>query len=232
MLYYPLASAIVSGAFTIALYIQYQRRRKMHQLVWTVSLFMFFVTTFLEFLAEYIFLNTPGSIGWTGLMYKVYYVLTPPMVALMGTGSLYLLTHKPIGKYFLYYTIAVSIPLFVLGLSASVSDTLQNVVVQMGTTEIGGKAMPSYVRIFSPLLTVPGGIALIGGAVYSFLLDRTRKYNLLIAIGALFPFVGGVKVRFADPSFFYLFEMIGTILLFLGFLWSWEYVRSKPTDQK
>ncbi len=232
MIYYPLASSIVSGLFAIALIIQYYRRRKIHQLVWSISLIMFFITTLLEFWAEYIYLTVPGSIGWTPLIYKIYYILTPTMVALMGTGSLYLLTHKPFGKYFLYYTIAVSIPLFILGLTASVGEALNNVVLQLGSTEIGGKAMPFFVRIFSPLLTVPGGIALIGGAAYSYWLDRTRKYNLLIALGALFPFVGGVKVRFADPTFFYMFEMIGTILLFLGFLLSWEYIRSKSREKK
>jgi|Deesub1362A_J573_1020465.scaffolds.fasta_scaffold00012_40 hypothetical protein len=232
MIYYPLASTIVSGIFTVLLVIQYMRRRKIHQLIWAISLFMFFVTTFLEFWAEYLFLTVPGSIGWTELSYKIYYILTPTMVALMGTGSLYLLTHKPYGKYFLYYTTAVSIPLFILGLSSSLGDSLYSVVAQLGTTEIGGKAMPSYVRIFSPFLTVPGGIALIGGALYSFWLDKSRKYNLLIALGALFPFIGGVKVRFADPTFFYFLEMVGTILLFLGFVLSWEYIRSRKAGGK
>ena len=232
MIYYPLASAIVSGIFAVALIIQYSRRRKVHQLIWSISLIMFFITTFLEFWAEYTYITVPGSIGWTDIMYKIYYILTPTMVALMGTGSLYLLTHKPLGRYFLYYTIAISIPLFILGLSSSLGDALRNLVMQLGSTEIGGKAMPFYVRIFSPLLTVPGGIALIGGAIYSFWLDKTRKYNLLIAIGALFPFVGGLKVRFADPTFFYMFEMVGTILLFLGFLLSWEYIKTRSEHRK
>lgn len=221
MIYFPLISSVISAFFAFLLVIQYYRRRKKHQLVWAVSLLMFFATTFFEFLAE------PEIIGWNETMYKLYYVLTPPMVALMGAGCLYLLTHKPWGKYFIIYTIVLSIPLFALGLTAPVE-----VAILEEGSEIGGAAMPQYVRVFSPLFTIPGGIALIAGAIYSFMLDRTRKYNLLIALGGLFPFLGGLKTRLGDPTFFYLFETLGTLFLFLGFLLSWEYIRTRGTEQK
>jgi hypothetical protein len=227
MNYFPLISSIISAIFAILLAVQYSKRRKRHQLIWTISLVMFFVTTFLEFAAEFMYVTYPSGIGWNEPMYKLYYVLTPPMVGLMGAGCLYLLTHKPAGKYFLYYTIIVTIPLFVFGSMAPVGDALQSEVVKAGSTEIGGLAMPWYVRIFSPFLTVPGGIAIIGGAIYSFWLDKTRKYNLLIALGGLFPFFGGLRARFGNPLFFYLLETVGILLLFTGFLLSWEYVRTR-----
>lgn len=227
MNYFPLLSSIISAIFAILLAIQYSKRRKKHQLIWTVSLVMFFITTLFEFVADFMYVTYAPSMGWNEPMYKLYYVLTPPMVALMGAGCLYLLTHNPAGKYFLYYVIAVTIPLFVLGFVAPVGDALQEAVVETGGTEIGGVAMPQYVRVFSPLLTIPGGIAIIGGAIYSFWLDKTRKYNLLIALGGIFPFFGGLKARFGDPTFFYLLETVGIVLLFSGFLLSWEYVRAR-----
>lgn len=160
--------------------------------------------------------------GWGILMYKLYYILTAPMVALLGVGTLYLLTHKPWGKYFLMYTIIISIPLFILGLTAPVDVTK----FALGS-EIAGIAMPRYVRIFSPFLTILGSLALVLGAIYSFWLDRTRKYNLLIAIGDLFSFLGGLRARFGEFAFFYALETIGTLLLFTGFILSWEYVRKR-----
>ena len=229
---YPLFSTVTSGLFTIALIIQYKRRRRIHQLIWSISLFLFFITTLFEFLAGYFYSTVEGSIGWTPLMYKLYYVLTPPMVALMGTGSLYLLTHKPYGKIMLWYTIAISIPLFILGLTADVSQALVEAVTQLGGTEIAGAAMPSYVRIFSPLMTIPGGIFLIVGALYSFWLDKSRKYNLLVAIGGLFPFIGGLRARFGAYEAFYFLELLGIVILFLGFLLSWEYIVKKNTTKK
>ncbi len=226
MNYFPLLSSIVSGIFAVLLAIQYSKRRKKHQLIWTISLVMFFIATLLEFVADFMYVTYAPSIGWNEPMYRMYYVFTSPMVALMGAGCFYLLTHYPLGKYFLYYTIALTIPLFVLGFVAPVGDALQEAVIETGGTEIGGVAMPQYVRIFSPLLTIPGGIAIIGGAFYSFWLDRTRKYNLLIALGGIFPFLGGLKARFADLTFFYSLETVGIVLLFTGFLLAWEYVRA------
>ncbi|MFQ6106134.1 MAG: hypothetical protein ACE5QF_00895 [Thermoplasmata archaeon] len=214
--YFPLVSCIISAVFMVLLLWQYLNRRKIHQLVWTVALTFWLISTLLEFLAE------PEVMGGNELMYKVFYVLTAPLVALFGVGSLYLLTHKPWGKYFLIYTVAVSIPLIVLGLTASIDvDKISE------GFETAGGAMPSYVRAFSPALTIPGGIFLIGGAAYSFWLDRTRKYNLLIALGGIFPFIGGSLARAGEITLFYAFETVGALLLFLGFLLSMEYIKKR-----
>lgn len=195
---------------------QYLKRRKRHQLIWTVALSLWFITTLFEFLAD------PEIIGWTVPMYRLFYVLTPPMTALLGVGTLYLLTHKPWGKYFLIYTVALSIVLFGLGLTAPIRTE----EFARGA-EIAGAAMPSYVRMFSPFFTIPGATGLIGGALYSFWLDRTRKYNLLIALGGIFPAFGGMRARFGDPTFFFAFETVGALLLFSGFVLSMEYIRKR-----
>lgn len=229
MNYFPLISSVIAAVFAVLLSVQYHQRRRRHQLIWTISLVMFFAATLLEFLAAFNYDTHAPSLGWNESMYKMYYVLTPVMVALMGVGSLYLLTHLPLGKYAFYYTIALSVPLFILSFAAPVGDALQKAVIEAGGTEIGGAARPSYVRIFSPLLTVPGGIAIIGGALYSFWLDKTRRYNLLIALGGLFPFLGGLRERFGDVTFFYILETIGMLLLFAGFLMSWEYTQTRKT---
>lgn len=96
------------------------------------------------------------------------------MVALLGVGTLYLLTHKP-WENTSSYTIIISIPLFILGLTAPVDVTK----FALGS-EIAGAAMPRYVRIFSPFLTIPGGLALVLGAIYSFWLDRQENITYLL----------------------------------------------------
>lgn len=233
MNYFPLVSSIISAVFALLLAMQYRKKRKRHQLIWSISLLMFFLATLLEFLAEFTYATNPQSLGWSELTYKLYYVLSPVMVAFMGAGSLYLLAHVPAGKYFLYYTIAMTIPLFILGFAAPVGQTLKQAVAQAGGTEIAGAAMPEYVRVFSPLLTIPGAIAIIGGALWSFWLERTRRFSLLIALGGLFPSAGGLEARFGDPTFFYMLETAGMILLFIGFLLSWEYTKlqRKPDER-
>jgi len=178
---------------------------------------MFFLSTLFDFLSQ------PDIMGGNVLTYKLYYVLAAPMVALLGAGTLYLSTHKPWGKYFLIYTVILLIPFFALGFTASVNP--DEIVKEF--SEIAGGAMPQYVRYFSPLFTIPGAIFLIGGALYSFWLDKTRKYSLLIALGGIFHASGGSMARFGDPTFLSLFGTIGILLLFSGFLLSREYTKKR-----
>lgn len=214
--FFPLIASIIAAVFAALLLLQYFKRKKLHQLIWLSALALWFLTTLLEYLGE-------GEVfGWTVESYKIYYVLTAPMVALLGCGTLFLLTHRPWGKYFLIYIAAVSIPLFALGLTAEV-DTA---ILATGS-EIGGTAMPSYVRFFTYPLNIPGGLVLVLGPLYSYWLDRSRRYNLLISIGGFFPLLGGLKARFGDLTFFYLFEMVGTIILFVGFVLSMEYIKTR-----
>ena len=215
--YFPLISSVISAVFTILLGVQYIRRRKKHQLMWTIALAMFTLSTALAFLSE---IN-----GWTVLTYQVYYFSVSPMVAFMGAGTLYLLAHKPWGKYFLAYTLIVSMVFLVLVFTSTV-DTAQ-LTAYSPPSDIGGQPMPSNVRLVSPLLSVPGGLLLIIGPIYSFYLDKSRKYNLLIALGGAFQFFSGLKERFGNPAYFFIFTTVGVLLLFLGFLLSSEHIRKR-----
>ncbi len=221
--YFSLISALVSIIFLSILIKQYINQRKKHQLIWVSALAMWFFTTLLLFLAE------PEILGWNPLMYKAFYVFSAPLVALLGVGSLFLLTHKNWGKYFLIYSIIISAAMIILGLTSNIQEELLT-----SGPEIAGLAMPQYVRLISPFLTVPGGLLLIGGAIYSYWLDRTRHYNLLIFVGGLSPFLGGIRARladttffsFVDPQSFSILQLFGVILLFLGFVLSIEYQKS------
>ena len=47
--------------------------------------------------------------------------------------------------------------------------------------------------------------------------------NILIAAGAMLPAFGGILIRFGGtPQLFYLFELLGIIIIFIGFLRSRE----------
>ncbi len=183
---------------------------------------MFFLSTLFDFLSQ------PDIMGGNVLTYKLYYVFAAPMVALLGAGTLYLLTHKPWGKYFLIYTVTLLVPFLAFGFMASV-DLGEDI---KEFSEIAGGAMPQYVRYFSPLFTVPGAIFLIGGALYSFWLDKTRKYSLLIALGGIFHSSGGSLARFGNPTFLNLFGTIGILLLFLGFLLSREHIKRREAKAR
>ena len=86
------------------------------------------------------------------------------------------------------------------------------------------------VRFFSPLFTIPGGIALIGGAFLSYLLwqwgikkqtgrfsPKTGVFNLYIGFGALVLSMGGAGSGFGLGTL-YISEVISVVLMYFGFL--------------
>ena len=217
--YFPLVASSIASIFMTLLLYKYSTTKKIHHLIWTAAIFMVFFTSLLEFFSE--------LDGWTVASYKVYYVMTAPLVALMGLGTLYLLRHKNWSKLFLVYTLVVSAVFVVAGASATVDEGAFT-APQDGTgspsgSQIGGAAMPSYVRAMSPLLTVPGGLILILGAFYSFWLDRKRRYNLLIALGGVLYMAAGMSARLGVTGLFYAVQTASLVLLFLGFLLGMEH---------
>ncbi|MFW9856451.1 MAG: hypothetical protein ACFFFG_15470 [Candidatus Thorarchaeota archaeon] len=101
--------------------------------------------------------------------------------------------------------------------------------------QIGGAGWEesTIVRSFSPLLTVPGAFALIGGALFSyFKLQRYLKYktghynpktgvfNLFLAGGSLLLATSGVLLRFglAGTLLLYTVNTLAVILMYFGFL--------------
>src|SRR5258707_1371783 len=81
-----------------------------------------------------------------------------------------------------------------------------------------------WVRGFSPLLNLYAFVFLFGGAVYSaiqyFAKERGRARflgNILIAIGALLPGIGGSFARFGYVEVLYITELIGLTFIYFGY---------------
>lgn len=219
---FPLVGSLVAAIFMTLLLYKYATTKKTYHLVWTIAIFMVFFTSFLELLSEF------G--GWSVASYKAYYMLTAPLVVLMGLGTLYLLTHKNWSKYFLVYAVVFSAIFMIAAVTATVNET-----AFASGSQVGGTAMPSYVRAMSPLLTIPGGIILIVGALYSFWLDKTRKYNLLIGLGGILYMAAGMLARLDVLGAFYAIQTVSLLSLFLGFLLSMEYratLKVEPSEVK
>jgi hypothetical protein len=94
-------------------------------------------------------------------------------------------------------------------------------VIQQGI--MSGSAQGT-VRFFVPITNLWGTLALAGGAIYSAYLFRRKQImrnrvvgNWLIAGGALIPALGGALIRLGVPELKYLAEMLGVILIFVGF---------------
>ncbi|MCJ7472484.1 MAG: hypothetical protein MUP02_06740 [Actinobacteria bacterium] len=97
-----------------------------------------------------------------------------------------------------------------------------------GLTELTGVGIfPTDLRaIITPIFNAFGTLALVGGAIYSAVIFWRRRIlphrvvaNVLIAIGAILPAVGGTNISVGgNINLFFIFELAGVIIMFIGFL--------------
>lgn len=225
---FPLFTTIVAGAFTFSLFKQYQDRKKFHQLLWTLAMLAYAIAALMEFLMN-------GDIlGPTVWAFKVYYVLSAPLVGLLGAGVMYLLVDKKKADIFTGIITILSLVLLVKGFTQPID---QAVLVEAFNGPLGEafhKAIHAYtmdVRKYAIGINIIGGMTLILGAVYSFIKDRRRTYNVFFVLGGLFPGLGGTLMGiFGDPNLFFEFELIGTIFLYAGFIYSYRFIKDR--DEK
>ena len=215
----PLGTTIIAGAFTVILARQYLARRKVHQLIWTVAMSLFTVGVFVEFAMSTEF------IGASALFFKLYYLSIGPQVGLLGAGVLYLLSPKW-GRISLYSVVGLSAALLAMGSTAHVElsafETRFQESVAYGIRE-GVRAFPTPVRTLTILLNIIGGTLLIGGALFSFAVNRKRYYALFLAFGGILNAVGGSLLGIVgNPDVFFEFEFLGAVLLFTGFMMSYR----------
>ena len=205
----PLITTLISLFFTVSVFRQYTRRKKIYQLIWGIGLLIFSVTTLFEFVSE--------IYGWSIPMYRAYYILIASLVAILGLGTVYLFNRRA-GRYLTLYFAVVIVALIILTLNAQVDTG------KLKERTVGGSAMPASARMISPFLTIPGSIALIGGALYSWYMTQ-RNYNLFIAIGALLVASGGGLSRFGMEWALYILELLGVAVMYIGFIKSEDVIK-------
>ena len=214
----PYISTIVTFAFTVAVYNRYRQRGGIHLLLWAIGLLFYGIGTLSEVIL---------GLTFNAFVLKVWY-LTGAMLtaALLGMGTVHLLIRKGNTATFLTWVLAaISVFAFILILLAPVTST---------TYDVTHPASEQYKEIFSRsgliilltiLLNIYGTLTLVGGAIYSAFLFWRKKIlanrmfgNILIAAGALSPAMGGSFLRAGLADLLYLSELIGAILMFIGFL--------------
>ncbi len=211
----PLASSIISLIFALTVLDQFFARRKPYQLIWAIGWFMYFISTGTEFWAE--------TWGLNEVVYRLWYLVGAVFVAAyLGMGTLYLLTPRRVAHIIMVVLLAASLYAIFRVFTASIDiSNLQH---------LSGVAMPSGVRLMTPFFNTFGTLALVGGAIYSAWVFWRRRFmphrvvsNILIAVGAILPAFGGVYIRLGGTiSLFYIFELLGILIIFTGFLRSQE----------
>jgi hypothetical protein len=169
---------------------------------WIISFVLFTYSAFGSWLSY--------LVGWTPLLYQSWYFSAAILVAVMGLGQLLLLKWNKTAVLFAAYTALIAV-LMLISLIPAAVDT--QVLTQSG--EIGGSGLPSDVRQFSPLLTIPGSLALIGGSLYSAIRFKS-KAGMLICAGAIILASGGTFTRFEIHTILPIAKLVGILFIYIG----------------
>ncbi len=215
-------TATISFLFSVLVISQFLRRKRMHQLVWSMGLLFYGVGALCQYLA-----STPL---WSEAVYRIWYLSGAFYVAAyLGMGTIYLLFPRRTAHYIFAALLLASLYAAYRTFTSPVDFQAVASVVREG--EISGVGFPGDVRILTPIFNIFGTLGLVGGAIYSaaiFAIRHSHPHrvasNVLIAVGGLVSASGSTLLRFGVPAPFYLSQFLGIDLIFFGFLMNYEVV--------
>jgi len=221
----PLSSTIISLIFAVLVLRRWAERKRAHMLIWGIALLIYGTGTFAEFYS--------GQ-TWNATIFRLWYLCGAVLAAAwLGQGTVHLLVRRAnVANALLTVLVIAStiaaVHVFSTPLNESIFNPNEPLSEQYATRSAQGIAgiMPEGgVRSYSFVFNIYGTVALVGGALYSgYLFWRKRVMpnrvvgNVLIALGGLSPALGGTLARIGAPEFLYLSELVGVIVIFVGFL--------------
>lgn len=206
----PLITVFVSGAFAVAVAMQYARKRRPSQLAWAIGLLLFTVAAFMGYLAR--------SGGATELEYRLFYLFGAiANVAWLALGTVFIVAPR-------YGRAALAL---VLALSAVAVYAVFASPVDIAVAVDTGKGYPdgSLPRILAAIGSGVGSIVLFGGALWSaWVFFRRRNQgrravaNAVIAVGVLIVAAGGTVAFTGASGILEATNLLGVSVMFVGFL--------------
>jgi len=203
-------SAVVSAVFAGVLALRYARRRRPHQLVWTIGLAMFTLAAAAGVLTR--------SGGATEAEYRLFYLFGAILnVAWLALGTTYLLAPRAARRALwglLAFTVLASVAVFASPVDLSAA----------ADTGKGFDRAP-LPRILAGLGSGLGSLVLVAGALWSawrFLRarheGRRALANVIIAAGVLVAAAGGTAAFTGASGVVEWTNLAGVSLIFVGFL--------------
>jgi hypothetical protein len=212
--YLPIGTTLVAAAFTMVLWRHWNRNRQArHVMWWLIGVAMFGIGTATEALTT--------LFGWQEPLFRAWYISGALLGgAPLAQGTVYLVMARDradrlTASMITYVTLAAMFVVLTPIDTAAVDPTrLESKVMEWG-----------WVRLFSPLLNTYALVFLVGGAAWSAwryrrsgIDARSRvRGNVLIAIGALLPGIGGSFTRAGYVEVLYVTELVGLSLIWLGY---------------
>lgn len=214
----PFISAVVSFIFAFFVFKRYAEKRRPHLLLWGLGMLFYGIGGFCE---AYF-----GAFGWNSLIFRLWYLFGAILVAAwLGQGTVYLLAKRNVANGLMALLLAGSLYAAFRVFSATLDPTLLTTSVHTGSELSGHAIVTSGIRSLTPIFNLYGVVTLVGGAVYSAWIFYRKRIllhrvigNILIAVGALAPAFGGAFSRFGIPGALYIGELLGAVLMFIGFM--------------
>jgi hypothetical protein len=231
MHYIPIISTIVSFAFAASVFNRYRQRKGTHLLYWGIGLVFYGLGTLGEVILAFTF---------NPFVLKLWYLCGAMLTAAwLGQGTVFLLVRKPgVARAMAIGLIVVSVLAAVLVFTAPLNPAAPAYDITKPASEQYHDILTrgGFTLVLTILLNIYGTITLVGGAIYSaYLFWRKRVLinrvvgNILIAAGALMPATAGSFVRAGLVDWLYISELLGVILMYIGFL---QATAHRPADKK
>jgi len=211
--YLPILTTAIALAFTVALLRRYRAKGGgTHLAWWAAGTLTYAAGTTLE--------ASITLFGWHEWLFRLWYIFGALLGgAPLAQGSVYLHLRKRVADRL---TIALVAVVAVGALLVSLTPIDHSLVEPFRPS---GKVIGwQWVRLISPFVNLYAFVFLVGGAALSarhFFRDSAMRHraigNVWIAVGALLPGIGGSFTRFGYTEVLYVTELVGIILIYVGF---------------
>ncbi len=210
--YLPILTTLVSAFFAVLVFRRYRERGGTHLLWWGLGIVAYGAGTVTESLTT--------LFGWNEAVFRAWYITGALLGgAPLAQGTAYLHFPKRIAD-------ATAVLLVGAIVAASVAVLLTPVDPSLAESHrLSGVVFTEQgVRQYSPFINSYAALVLIGGAIVSAVRyaaiagQRHRMWaNVAIALGGLLPGIGGASARFGHVEVLYVTELVGLLLIFVGF---------------
>jgi hypothetical protein len=211
--YLPIVTTLVALAFFRVLWKHWQRDPSARYVMWwMIGVGLYGLGTFAEALTT--------IFGWAEPVFRTWYIAGALLGgAPLAQGTVYLLLPKRTAD-----RLAVALVAYIAIAAAFVVAT--PILYELAEpNRLSGEVMAwQWVRLFSPLVNLYAVVFLIGGAIWSAWRYWRRDGassrvlgNVLIAVGAILPGIGGSFARAGTVEVLYVTELIGLLLIWAGY---------------
>ncbi|HEU5219975.1 MAG TPA: hypothetical protein VFU23_15045 [Gemmatimonadales bacterium] len=211
--YLPVLTTVFAAVFCRELVRRYRAHpERLYYLWWSIGVAVYGLGTLTEALTT--------LVGWHPWLFRAWYISGALLGgAPLAQGSVYLLLPKRTAKLLtallVTYVLAAATCVILSPLDGALAEPHR----------LSGRVLVwHWVRYLSPFVNTYAVVFLIGGAIvsavrYARRLETRHRFlgNVLIAVGAILPGIGGAATRMGHVEVLYVTELIGLVLIWRGY---------------